>query len=74
MKIRDKMILPQPSRYSEDLDFVRSSAGGIGDIMKALTELGKQTGFTVKTKRRRRLSFGPYTSVQRGEIYTISGS
>ena len=45
-----KLILQQPRRYSEDLDFVRSSAGGIGDIMKALTELGKQTGFTVKTK------------------------
>jgi predicted nucleotidyltransferase component of viral defense system len=45
-----KMILPQPFRYSEDLDFVRSSAGGIGDIMKELTELGKQTGFTVKTR------------------------
>jgi predicted nucleotidyltransferase component of viral defense system len=45
-----KMILSQPKRYSEDLDFVRTSAGGIGDIMKTLTELGKQSGFTVKTK------------------------
>jgi len=45
-----KLILPQPSRYSEDLDFVRSSAGGIGDIMKDLTELGKKSGFTVKTR------------------------
>ncbi|MCL2046447.1 MAG: nucleotidyl transferase AbiEii/AbiGii toxin family protein [Oscillospiraceae bacterium] len=45
-----KMVLPHPSRYSEDLDFVRSSAGGIGDIMKELTELGKQSGFTVKTR------------------------
>jgi predicted nucleotidyltransferase component of viral defense system len=45
-----KMILLQPIRYSEDLDFVRVNAGGIGDIMKALTELGKQSGFSVKTK------------------------
>ena len=45
-----KLVLPRPSRYSEDLDFVRSSAGGIGDIMKELTELGKQSGFAVKTK------------------------
>ena len=45
-----KIILPQPNRYSEDLDFVRTSAGGIGDIMKELTELGKQSGFKVKTK------------------------
>jgi predicted nucleotidyltransferase component of viral defense system len=52
-----KMIMPQPSRYSEDLDFVRTSAGGIGDIMKELTELGKQSGFTVKTK------MGPFPKV-----------
>jgi len=45
-----KIILPFPSRYSEDLDFVRSTSGGIGDIMKELTELGKQTGFIVKTR------------------------
>jgi len=45
-----KLILSKPHRYSEDLDFVRSSAGGIGAIMKELTELGKLTGFTVKTR------------------------
>jgi len=45
-----KLILPNPSRYSEDLDFVRSSAGGIGDFMKLLTELGKQSGFIVYTR------------------------
>jgi len=45
-----KLILRQPHRYSEDLDFVRSSAGGIGDVMKELTELGKQSGYTVTTK------------------------
>lgn len=45
-----KLILPQPYRYSEDLDFVRSSAGGIGEIMKELTELGKRSGYTVKTR------------------------
>jgi predicted nucleotidyltransferase component of viral defense system len=45
-----KMVLQKPRRYSEDLDFVRSSSGGIGDIMKELTELGKQSGFTVKTR------------------------
>jgi predicted nucleotidyltransferase component of viral defense system len=45
-----KVILPQPYRYSEDLDFVRSSAGAIGDIMKELTKLGKESGYTVKTR------------------------
>jgi len=45
-----KLILRQPYRYSEDLDFVRSSAGGIGDIMKELTDLGKLSGYKVTTK------------------------
>ena len=45
-----KMILQQPCRYSEDLDFVCSMAGGIGDIMKELTELGTQSGYIVKTR------------------------
>jgi len=45
-----KLILPRPYRYSEDLDFVRTSAGGVGNIMKELTELGQQTGYNVNTK------------------------
>ena len=45
-----KLLLPNPRRYSEDLDFVRTTSGGIGDIMKELTELGKQSGFAVKTR------------------------
>ena len=45
-----KLFLPQPYRYSEDLDFVRRSAGGIGDVMKRLTSLGGEMGFEVRTK------------------------
>lgn len=45
-----KLVLPQPYRYSEDLDFVRSNAGGIGGIMRELTELGKRSGYIVKTR------------------------
>jgi len=45
-----KLVMPQPIRYSEDLDFVRSSAGGIGDILNALRDIGNKSGFTVKTK------------------------
>ena len=29
-----KLFLPEPLRYSEDLDYVRTSAGGIGDIIR----------------------------------------
>lgn len=45
-----KLLLPEPYRYSEDLDFVRTSAGGIGDVMKRLTSLGRDLGFEVRTK------------------------
>ena len=45
-----KLFLPEPFRYSEDLDYVRTTAGGIGDVMKRLTSLGRDLGFTVRTK------------------------
>lgn len=45
-----KLFLPEPYRYSEDLDFVRRSEGGIGDVMKRLTSLGLKMGFDVRTK------------------------
>lgn len=45
-----KLFLPQPYRYSEDLDFIRMGTGGIGDVMKRLTSLGTELGFTVRTK------------------------
>jgi predicted nucleotidyltransferase component of viral defense system len=46
----NKLILGKAYRYSEDLDFVRTNPGGIGDVMKELTTLGKSAGYTVKTK------------------------
>jgi len=46
----NKLVLKQAYRYSEDLDFVRVHPGGIGDIMKTLTEMGKATGYQVKTR------------------------
>ena len=45
-----KLFLPEPYRYSEDLDFVRTSAGGIGNVMKRLTSLGRDLGFEVRTR------------------------
>ncbi len=45
-----KLFLPEPYRYSEDLDFVRTTGGGIGDVMKRLTALGGELGFDVRTK------------------------
>jgi len=45
-----KLFLPEPYRYSEDLDFVRTSAGKIGGVMRRLTSLGRDLGFIVRTK------------------------
>ncbi|MBQ9021811.1 MAG: nucleotidyl transferase AbiEii/AbiGii toxin family protein [Eggerthellaceae bacterium] len=45
-----KMFLPEPLRYSEDLDYVRSTEGGIGEIMRRLTDLGAELGFRPSTK------------------------
>lgn len=45
-----KLYLSRPRRYSEDLDYVRMSEGGIGDIMKRLTEMGGFFGFEVRTQ------------------------
>ena len=45
-----KLFMPTPFRYSEDLDYIRTSSGGIGDVMKELTSLGKRIGFDVSTK------------------------
>jgi len=44
------MFLPEPLRYSEDLDYVRTTAGGIGNVMKRLTALGRELGYKVNTK------------------------
>ncbi len=45
-----KLHLDQARRYSEDLDYVRKSAGGIKDLTRALTALGKALDFDVRTK------------------------
>lgn len=45
-----KLHLTQPRRYSEDLDFVRTSAGGIASLTQALSRLGERLGFQVATR------------------------
>jgi len=44
-----KLCLPNPQRYSEDLDYVRSTEGGIGILTGALLDLGRELGFDVLT-------------------------
>ncbi len=49
-----KVWLDRPWRYSEDLDYVRRTAGGIGDILDAIREVAAITGFDrVHTDMRR---------------------
>lgn len=45
-----KLHLDHPYRYSEDLDYVRSSATGIGPLTQALGRLGGDLGYTVSTR------------------------
>lgn len=40
-----KLWLDRPWRYSEDLDYVRRSGGGIGDVLDAVRELAASAGF-----------------------------
>lgn len=45
-----KLHLDRAYRYSEDLDYVRSSAGGIAPLTQTLTRLGTDLGFEVRTR------------------------
>lgn len=40
-----KLWLDRPWRYSEDLDYVRTTAGGIGDILNAVRDVATDVGF-----------------------------
>lgn len=44
-----KLHLPVPLRYSEDLDYVRMTAGGIGPLLDRLRAIGAEVGLEVHT-------------------------
>lgn len=44
-----KLVLPEPFRYSEDLDYVRASHGPIGPILDAIREIADGLGCGIKT-------------------------
>lgn len=45
-----KLHLDRPFRYSEDLDYVRRTGGGIAPLTQSLTRLGESLGFEVRTR------------------------
>lgn len=45
-----KLHLPSSKRYSEDLDYVRRSGGGIGPVIEAGAAIGKRLGMKVNTE------------------------
>ncbi|MDR1185914.1 MAG: nucleotidyl transferase AbiEii/AbiGii toxin family protein [Bifidobacteriaceae bacterium] len=45
-----KLHLPRPARYSEDLDYVRATGGGIGRLTGSLLDLGRDLGFDVRSR------------------------
>lgn len=44
-----KVVLPQPLRYSEDLDYVRATHGPIGPVLDAIREIADRLGMDVNT-------------------------
>lgn len=44
-----KLVLPEPLRYSEDLDYVRASHGPVGGLLDAIREVGDRLGMDVNT-------------------------
>jgi predicted nucleotidyltransferase component of viral defense system len=66
-----KLYLPKPLRYSEDLDFVRTTSGGIADITHALTSLGEGLGFRVRTKIVKYPKIYWHTTAQTGDSIKI---
>ena len=44
-----KLALPEPLRYSEDLDYVRVSHGPIGPVLDAIRDIGGQLGMDANT-------------------------
>ena len=44
--------LPTPLRYSEDLDYVRSTRGGIKPYTQALAKIAERVGLTVSGRQR----------------------
>lgn len=49
-----KLVLPEAQRYSEDLDYVRSTRSGVGPIINALRELASRVGLEVVARERAR--------------------
>lgn len=45
-----KLFTETTHRYSEDLDYVRRTAGGIGGLTRALTAIGERLGMKVNTQ------------------------
>jgi len=45
-----KLYLQPARRYSEDLDYVRATAGGIGKVTGAISAIGADLGYDVRTK------------------------
>jgi predicted nucleotidyltransferase component of viral defense system len=48
----NKLHLPAALRYSEDLDYVRSTRGGIKPYTQALAKIAEEVGLTVSSRRR----------------------
>ena len=63
-----KLVLPEPLRYSEDLDYVRASHGPIGGLLDAIREIADRVGMDLNTD----VSTSPKARL-RGQLESGSG-
>lgn len=67
-----KVWLDRPWRYSEDLDYVRRTGGGVGPVLDALREVGDAVGFDrATTDVRRHPKIRLFSSFRSGEQLSI---
>lgn len=67
-----KVWLDRPWRYSEDLDYVRRTGGGVGRVLDALREVGDAVGFDrATTDVRRHPKIRLFSSFRSGEQMSI---
>ncbi len=66
-----KLHLTVPHRYSEDLDYVRATAGGIQPLTQAVTNVGEALGFEVRTQMGAQPKVYLRTTATSGELLRI---
>lgn len=63
-----KLWLDRPWRYSEDLDYVRRTAGGVGEILDAIREIAQREKTRTELRCHRLVARGDIPVLVRGRV------